>query len=143
MHESWSGIVPYLFVQPTLKERFEYKVICLNGKAEYCAHIGQSWNGGRNRTPFHKEHNYADIKRFAESAIEQLRKANPSFIWDGLARVDIMYSQSDNRMVVNEFESLEAGYDSSIVEHVNLSREFLTAYWESIFHNQCYSFTSL
>jgi hypothetical protein len=95
--------------------------------------MGQSWNGGRNRTPFHAEDDYGDIKRFAESAIEELKAANPAFIWKGLVRVDIMHSEFYNKFFVNEFESLEACYYSKKFEENEMCvRDKLRLFWSTI-----------
>ena len=36
-------------------------------------------------------------------------------IWDGLFRVDIMLNKNTNTLVLNEFESFEAGHEASDV----------------------------
>ena len=91
--------VPYAMIQPTLVNRKEYKVVVLGGKP---AHICPTAKGVAKAfsTP-------PEIMQFAEDAVKELKKARPATIDDGLLRVDIM-STRDNRMVVNEFESLEA-----------------------------------
>lgn len=49
---------------------------------------------------------------FARSAIQKLREKCPEALVDGLVRVDIMVNDNGS-MIVNEFESLEAGHQPS------------------------------
>jgi hypothetical protein len=49
---------------------------------------------------------------FAEESLRQLKAKRPGTITNGLVRVDIMLSDNGN-MVVNEFESLEAVYNTT------------------------------
>jgi len=52
----------------------------------------------------------------------------PTFVCDGLIRVDIMCS-NDNRLIVNEFESFEALYTgSSDTENCRIT-QLLVDYW--------------
>jgi hypothetical protein len=53
-----------------------------------------------------------DRGRFAEMAIKKLATKVPHAILNGLVRVDLM-QLADGRIVVNEFESLEANYGST------------------------------
>jgi hypothetical protein len=52
------------------------------------------------------------IYAFAEEAVELLKRNNPASIVDGLVRVDIMCTKY-GRLIINEFENLEAGYQAS------------------------------
>jgi hypothetical protein len=64
-----------------------------------------------------------DLFEFAELAIERLQKEIPS-------RVDIMITD-DERVIVNEFESLEATYYSSkgSSNEESETQNFLRLYW--------------
>jgi hypothetical protein len=65
-----------------------------------------------------------------------LKRNNPSAIVDGLVRVDVMCTR-DGRLIVNEFESLEAGYQasSSSFNYEAFVFDFLTDYWSVQINN--------
>jgi len=109
-------------IQPTLVNRKEYKVVVLGGKP---AHICPTAKGVAKAfsTP-------PEIMQFAEDAVKELKKARPATIDDGLLRVDIMCTR-DNRMVVNEFESLEAAYIVKNDKYNVAVNNFLINYWET------------
>ena len=50
------------------------------------------------------------------------------YMLDGLLRIDV-FKTKDNRLVVNELESLEAEYFGDDVEEARFN-EFLKSYWE-------------
>jgi hypothetical protein len=113
--------IPYAIIQPRLRNRREEKITLHNGKA---------------RTRFTKNTNgkvFLDQKNlfnFAENALLKLKEVVPSTITDGLTRVDIMITDY-GKIIVNEFESLEATYYSSKTcsnEEVS-TQQFLELYW--------------
>lgn len=71
---------------------------------------------------------------FAREAIKQLRIACPEALVSGLVRVDIMVDD-DGRMLVNEFESLEAGHQHnthSSVSHASFVASMMDYYYDML-----------
>jgi hypothetical protein len=68
--------------------------------------------------------------QFAELTVAELEKRIPGLISHGMLRVDIM-QRSDGSLIVNEFESFEAAYQSSEIGTL-LTRSFLTDFWYQI-----------
>lgn len=97
--------VEYVMVQPCMKNRKEYRVVVLGGRAQYLADVQQKACGSATRQ--FSEHPHGALFGFAENAVLALRTYCPESISDYVMRVDI-FQRSDNRLVVNEFESLEA-----------------------------------
>lgn len=93
--------VPYGLIQPCLTNGKEYKVILLDGKAEF--HTVK--NKGLSKAFSDKEKLY----KFAETSLRILKEKRPGTIADGMVRVDIM-ERNDGQMIVNEFEGFEAGF---------------------------------
>jgi hypothetical protein len=69
-----------------------------------------------------------ELLQFAQTALERFRAAAPFAITDGLFRVDIFQTIAGN-MVVNEFESLDAEYQSAISGTNEATYSFLERYW--------------
>jgi len=111
-----------------MMNRKENKVIVLNGEATYVSAIASGSNrisaGGINKQ-------FADVDtllQFANEAVSRFVTNIPFAITDGLFRVDIFQTQ-EGKLVVNEFESLEANY-SSKKEALHLKTyDFLIKYW--------------
>jgi hypothetical protein len=64
--------------------------------------------------------------------MERFQSAAPFAITDGLFRVDIFQTLS-GKMVVNEFESLDAAYDTASTgtyDYQALTYNFLQKYWQ-------------
>lgn len=100
-YDDFTGLnIPYAIVQPKLKNRFEYKVTLIDGKAlhYFSEKKGKAFLYG-------EEVNV--LFPFAESVLRKLKMMRSGTMDKGLVRVDIM-SNDDGRPVVNEFESLEA-----------------------------------
>lgn len=96
--------------------------MCFNGKPLYEAFIAKK-KGHAFFTP-------TDRHKFAEESIAALLTACPESLVSGLVRVDIMIS-NDNKMVVNEFESLEANHyhsDNTLKQFCHLN-DSLTKYY--------------
>lgn len=72
----------------------------------------------------------AELFAFAEAAVCQLKLQDPSFICEGLVWVDIFCTES-GKLVVNEFESLEAAYNKSFKDELILSVA-LSRYWQGV-----------
>jgi len=129
LSQKYYGNIPYLMIQPCMYNRREYKVVALNGKPLYIAHIATGYNkkstGGINKA-------FGDtdsLLTFAGRAIEKFRTNAPFAITDGLMRVDI-FQDATGTMVVNEFESLDASY-SSTTDWQMTTHCFLIKYWET------------
>lgn len=83
----------------------------------------------------HKFAEQGQLFEFAEDAVKFLKKLSPSFLCEGLVRVDI-FCNAQGRLVVNEFESLEAThYSTNHTVECFVSR-ILTRYWLTIL-NRC------
>ena len=73
------------------------------------------------------------LMEFAETAVMMLKYSCPAICCEALIRVDIMIS-NDNKIIVNEFESLEActySAKSCIKDEANLNVQ-LTTFWKTI-----------
>jgi hypothetical protein len=122
------GHLPYLMIQPCMYNRKECKVVVLNNSPVYLAGIS---TGGNSKSKNGVRRSFADfeeLQQFASRAIEQLRLAAPFAITDGLFRVDI-FQTAAGKMVVNEFESLDAEYQSSVSGRAEATYTFLEKYW--------------
>jgi hypothetical protein len=108
--------IPYTMMQPRMHCRTEVKVACFNGTAMYIAKTLYDGPGIGTQ---------AEMLEFAERAIRDLKSACPDAIVDGLVRVDIFKTKT-GKLVVNEFESLEADYSHS--KEGDLST-MLSLYW--------------
>ena len=122
--------VPYCIIQPKLENGKECKVVCLNGKASHITmknnHISSAFSSPEV------------LHKFAEDSIQFLENILPSTILNGLVRVDIM-ERNDGKLIVNEFESLEAGFEKSANTDSTVV-SFIENYWFQIledFYIQC------
>ena len=113
------SIIPYVMIQPCMRNRREYKIVCLNRVPIYIT----SYSKKSGRAFGTVEEKLA----FAKLAIEILGKRIPFALLDGLIRVDI-FINAKGEMVVNEFEGFEAGYADG--KHDLTVEEFLSEYWE-------------
>lgn len=102
---TYAARVDYAFVQPMMKNKKEYRVVVLGGSAKYVSTINKSVSGIKTQSFSTAPH--ASLFIFAENAVRALARACPSAITDYILRVDI-FQRADGRLVVNEFESLEA-----------------------------------
>ena len=123
--------LPYLIIQPCMMNRRENKVVLLNGEATYIASISTGSNkrssGGTNK----QFGDYDSLLQFANEAVRRFVTNVPFAIIDGLFRVDIFQTQ-EGRLVVNEFESLEANYSSKKEDMQFRTYDFLIKYWENM-----------
>ena len=130
----YSWRVSYAMIQPCLKNRKEYKVVVLNGKASHV--LPQKANGvvvkggkGFSDAP------HADLFRFAETGVERLSQICAGTISDFIIRVDVMQRANGN-MIINEFESFEAVYTSGKVNEMHVAQRFFHEYWGNVFFIQ-------
>ena len=104
-------------IQPCMKNRAEYKAVVLNGKAFFVKRTGGGIAFGDEKSRL----------GFAEEAVRTLKEKCAYALLDGLVRVDF-FQNANGVWVVNEFESLEAGYNST-PENDILVESFLISYW--------------
>jgi hypothetical protein len=113
--------LPYVMIQPTMRNRKEYKVVLFNGKYQYVNY--------KPKTPTHSHafsyEPHERLRRFAEYAVSELKVCCPGAITDGLVRVDV-FQTATKSLVVNEFESLEAVYYHHL-QHTTTNQ--LVEYW--------------
>jgi hypothetical protein len=121
------GNIPYMLLQPRMKNRKEYKVVVLNERPTYISYNPK--DSGSDRKAFSKPP-YTDLLEFADIALQKLKKNCPETISDGLIRVDI-FQNENKKFIVNEFESLDANYAANEGNMVkdSITSESLNFYW--------------
>ena len=115
-------------IQPCMHNRKEVKSVALNNLPAFKAGIVTS---STSRAALGVNQTFAetnDIMQFANIALLKFRAAIPFAITDGLFRIDIFQTAS-GKMVVNEFESLDASYDSKTIGADEATYQFLQNYW--------------
>lgn len=122
------GHLPYLMIQPCMYNRREYKVVVLNNSPVYIAGISTGSKAKSKNGVNRAFADFEELQQFAGQAIERLRLAAPFAITDGLFRVDI-FQTAAGKMVVNEFESLDAEYQSPASGTAEATYTFLEKYW--------------
>jgi len=115
--ERQHAIIPYVMIQPCMANRLEYKAVVLNGKALHVKPTGEGKSFGDKKSRL----------KFAEDAVRLLKENCPAALLDGLVRVDF-FENAKGLWVVNEFESLEARYESTAENDV-IVEDFLIQYW--------------
>jgi hypothetical protein len=73
---------------------------------------------------------------FARTAIERVKEKCPGLVMKGLLRVDI-FRDCNGVFVVNEFESLDAGYGSLDGNDTCRTTAFLQNYWFNLIQIFC------
>jgi len=110
--------------------RKEYKVVVLGGEPAYVASVAGSGNkrsaDGTNRAFASND----ILLEFSRLSVERFMKKVPFAITDGLFRVDI-FQNRQGKLVVNEFESLDANYDGG-ANCESVTKTFLHAYWTKV-----------
>lgn len=108
-----------------MANNFEYKVVCWNKVPRYIASrqkgYGFAFADGKEQ----------EVLAFAGRAVQLLSERHSSAILDGLVRVDI-FTTATNDMVVNEFESLEAMFLSKNSTWNNFIQTNMRRYWFDI-----------
>jgi hypothetical protein len=74
-------------------------------------------------------------KKFVKEVYKAVKESCPDIIHEGLFRVDIMYSHSMKKLVLNELESLEAGFECNQSSNNLKITNHLNHYWNSIIVN--------
>lgn len=110
------GSIPYVLLQPCIdiQKKRERKVVFLGGKA---SHVTTGFSVGRGTFPYEDE----TVINFAQKAYDVLiERLGPHHWLDQLCRVDVMYNEFEDRMVVNEVESLQACYEMKGTKDLHL-----------------------
>ncbi len=110
-------------LQVCLKNRKEYRVVCMNGEVQYIASINRLKAGA---VFSHAPH--IELIRFVNEAIRLLKQSHIGAIVDGIVRVDVMQN-AKGEFKVNEFESLEANiihFNNKVLIDINHK---LLDYW--------------
>jgi hypothetical protein len=116
------GFAPYAMLQACMINRREYKVVCLNSEPIYIAHIKTFRSGKSFSTEPHTL-----LFEFVRSAIQSIKASMPGTFTEALFRVDV-FKRNDGRLVVNEFENMEAGFESSC-ENEAIVHDFIRNFW--------------
>ena len=123
-------IFPYTMIQPCMANRKEYKVVYIQSKGiQYITSSGSTYKRKAYSTPPHTE-----LFTFVKQVVLTLQNACPSCIVDGLFRVDVFQNQ-EKQLVVNELESLEAGFTGGSTGATSSNEvivtDYLQDYWLS------------
>lgn len=121
------GRIEYAMLQPCMRNRREYKVVMFNKQPQYIAGISQNPASARAFIG-PKDGSKYWIFKFAENAVRELEKCCPEAITDGLLRVDI-FQNVENKLVVNEFESLEANISCKNINKQLQTVDHMRQYW--------------
>ena len=104
----------------------EYKVVCFQEQVQFLTSNPKKAGGKSFSVAPHEE-----LFQFASQALQDLKVNCHEFISDGLVRIDIFQNRY-GKFVVNEFETLEANYESERkcdFEMTSAFTEKLTAFW--------------
>lgn len=114
--------IPYTMLQVRVMDRSEVKIVFLNKEF---SHICSSSTAliKKNLQGFTQ----SELITFATEALHLL--PDDEYILDGLTRVDI-FKSNEGTLVVNEFESLEAGHFTTKATTLHNLQCFLHSYWE-------------
>ena len=117
--------IPYAMIQPCMRSRKEYMVICLGREPQYIANINVFQGGKSFTTSPHTR-----LFDFVRDAVRSLEATRPGCLTKGLFRVDV-FQTAAGELKVNEFESLEASYNSTS-ENESKVLHFLIDYWKDM-----------
>jgi hypothetical protein len=141
-------VLPYMIMQPALRNRKEFKCVFFAGVLQHICFVG--YHAACQSFSFE---NHERLIEFSTKAIVLLKRRCPAAIVDGLVRVDVMetneleiFQPSDDeaymssfewcvhagryyrrKIVVNEFEGVQANYKDSAELDSKLAR-----YWVCI-----------
>ena len=114
--------IPYVMLQVRVMDRSEVKIVFLNRQFSHICSSSSSLIK-KNLPGFSQ----IQLVAFATEALNLLPV--DEYVLDGLTRVDI-FKSNDGTLVVNEFESLEAGYFTTNGPALHSLQCFLQSYWE-------------
>lgn len=117
-----TSVFPYLIVQPRMTSSNESKIILWNGKAQFISTSKKGLNGRKTKN---------ELMQFAELACKHLKEQTRGvFLCDGIVRVDL-FCTIQGTLIVNEFESLDANYCSTIVNEYKIA-QMITDYYGNL-----------
>ena len=92
--------VPYIIVQPFMKNTKEYKVACYAGQFQYIVSCASSHYKNKDTKAFSSKP-HSRLKLFVEEAIACLRRNCPYAIAHGALRVDVF--ETDEEIIVPDY----------------------------------------
>lgn len=118
--------IPYMMLQERVIDNTEVKMVYLN--LEF-SHFASS--PSRNQATRLRGFNDDDLVSFGHTVLERLvsNSLDQVYILDGLVRIDI-FKDNNGELVLNEVESLEAGYQTCDASSCARVDDFLHIYWE-------------
>ena len=127
-------VYPYIMVQPCLSNKREYKVITI--PSQDIIYIASAKGTGHAYSIAPHER----ILNFAKETVQYFKTSCPHAITHQLFRVDILQTR-DNKLVVNEFESIDANFVPNFGRsfHANTSsleyqvKSFVETFWRDQF----------
>ena len=130
-------VYPYIMIQPCLSNKREYKVITIPSQnITYIANV-------KGRGNAYSIAPHERILNFAMETVQYFKSRCPHAITHQLFRVDILQTR-DNKLVVNEFESIDANFVPNFGRsiHANASAlEFqVKSFVENFWRDQLLSF---
>ena len=117
-------LVPYVMIQPRVEDNREAKLVFIDRKFFHIS--SHSSRLVVQKLPGITQEEMID---FATDALDALHDSGKSVILDGVVRVDILKG-NDGRLVVNEFESLEARRFTLNTNHQHNVNAQIILYWE-------------
>ena len=119
---------PYLMLQPRMACNNESKIILLGGKARFVSRTDGKSGLIHGKTT--RAVPQAELFQFVEMAYNMLKENNPYFNGDSLVRIDV-FQTSENKLVVNEVETLNANYSCANLDNELLIKSFLISFFEA------------
>ena len=111
-------------LQVRMLNRREYRVVAVNGKVEYIAHIPGLANRGTAFPGVIME----KVMDFAQKALNTFSVRCVGLITKCILRVDVMINNC-NELVVNEFEGFEASKDTEDMGMVTYVNNSICNFW--------------
>ena len=125
-------VYPYIMVQPCLSNKREYKVITI--PSQDIIYIASAKGTGHAYSIAPHER----ILNFAKETVQYFKTSCPHAITHQLFRVDILQTR-DNKLVVNEFESIDANFVPNFGRSFHTSsleyqvKSFVETFWRDQF----------
>lgn len=129
--------IPYMMLQEKAFNNTEPKIVYLNKQFSHFA-------GGRGRGSAVVKslpgYTSDDLIKFGHDVIDRLsnNSLGHNYILDGLVRID-MFKSNDGKLVLNEVESLEAGYKTNDENACARVATFIQIYWETKIFNSIHT----
>lgn len=130
--KTYAERVSYAIVQPYMRNKKEYRVVVLGGKAEYVVNLQNGAKGVVNKAFSLAPHK--GLFKFVQTSVRMLKRACPATLSDCVLRVDV-FQRADLRLVVNEFESLEARiYATKHDKDESAAQMWVAYFWHKELH---------